>query len=188
MKKLIKAIVFCFLAIPFYANAIVITDMVSINRNLNGGVSVDFDLRRQGYNHETDTIRLVTLSYNFREIIEYDDIDDPSTWESTEIYSLLFDGRAFFRDISTENYTQRLSWQKDYSCQRSSEDDEICFYNLDLFGNTTEFLRSYTDNLWLLDGTLSVEVDRVSVPEPSPFILLCMGLVAILTLNRFRKS
>jgi hypothetical protein len=187
MKIFMNVILFCFLSIPFYANAIVITDMVAINRSLNGGVSIDFDLRRQGYNHETDTITLVTISYNFREIVEFDDIEDQSTWESTEIYSLLFDGRALFRDLSTENLTNRLSWEKNYLCQRGGDDGEPCIYNLDLFGNTTEFIRTYTDNLWLLDGTLSVEVDRISVPEPSPLLMLWMGLAGLVIVRGLRK-
>lgn len=173
---------------PFYANALVITDVVSINRNLaNEWISLDFDLTKHGYNHETDTIKLVTMSYNFREIVEYDDINDESSWESVEIGSMLFDRRSYFRDVSTETFTNRMSWEKTDECQLGGYDGEPCLYNLDLFGNTSESIRVYTDNLWFGEGVLSVEVDRVAVPEPSSILLLCLGLAGLGMLNYSRK-
>jgi hypothetical protein len=167
--------------LPLSAHALIISDVISVNKILAPGwVAFEFDLAKQGYNHKTDTIKFVELSYDFSKMIdEYDDYEDPTTVESIQLNSYIFDGRTIIYDINPEIITQRFSWQKDEShCEKENYDTGECEFNLDLNGTAKEYLSTYSPNIYLGDVTFSVEVDRIEVPEPSPFILFGVGLLA----------
>lgn len=184
MRNFLKFMFCCLPLAPVWANALVITDVISINREADSAV-LDFDLRRGGYNPLTDSITLVTLTYDVREIVEFDDYDDDSTLESGEQYSMIFDRKSYFRDISTGTFTQQIDWYKSDTCQIGGFDGEPCEYSLDLFGTTAEYFRFYSGNIWFGEGTLTVEVNRISVPEPSAIILFCLGITGV-TARRVR--
>lgn len=168
--------------LPLSAHALIISDVISVNKTLDTGwVAFEFDLAKQGYNHKTDTIKFVELSYDFSKMIdEYDDYEDPTTVESIQLNSYIFDGRTIIYDINPEIISQRFSWRKDESyCEKENYDTGECEFNLDLNGTAKEYLSTYSPNIYLGDVTFSVEVDRIEVPEPSPFILFGVGLLAV---------
>jgi len=182
MNKLSSLLIACACLIPISSQALVITDVISVNKTLDVGSRVfDFDLTKHGYNHLTDSINSVELSYDFSKTIDdFDDYDDPSTVETIQFNSYIFDGRTNYYDINPEIITQRTSWRKDESyCQRENYNNGECELNLDLFGKAEEFLSVYNGKIWLGDVTFSVDVTRSEVPEPSAVILLMMGLFAI---------
>lgn len=163
------------------ANALIIKDVISFNKKMAESVfyNFDFDLTRHGYNPLTDSITRVQLSYDFSELIDDGhDPDNMDTWESAMFYSRLFDGRSYDPDVTPGVGSERLAWTKTGECQLVNDDD-ICVYNLDLYGNARETVVAYTDNLWLGDVMFSVEVDRVNLPEPSSIIMLVFGLVIV---------
>lgn len=140
MRAITTFMLCCFSVLPLCANALVITDTISINSEAHRDVVLDFDLRRGGYNPLTDSIVSVTMTYDVREIVEFDDYDDESTLEGGEEWSLIFDRRSYFRDISTGTFTQGIGWTKSDACQQGGYDGEPCTYSLDLFGTTAEYL------------------------------------------------
>lgn len=189
MRYTIQWLIACLFTIPAYANALVITDIISVNRNASPGVILDFDLRRGGYNPVTDSITFVKLSFSVREIVEFDDFEDDTTLESGMESYALFERRSHFRDIDTGTYSRQTSWLRMDECQ-IDEFEGPCIYNLDLFGNTAAYFSFYTDNLWFEEGRLEVEVDRISVPEPATLWLLCVGVLGIGagSLRRLRQA
>lgn len=177
---------FVFLAVTlsytFASQAFVITDVISVDKPLaSGGYSFDFDLTKHGYNHLTDTINFVELSYDFSKMIDPgDDYDNMDTLETIQLNSYLFDGRINFYDINPGVLQQRLSWTKDESyCQHENYHTGECELNLDLNGTAREFLSVYNGDIWLSDVKFSVDVTRVGVPEPSSLILLVLGLFSL---------
>lgn len=172
-----------FLLLPVHAQALIITDTISVNETL--GISshrFEFDLTKQGYNYRTDTINSVSLSYDFSNMIdEIDDFDNYDTLETIQLNSYLFDGRSNFHDIDPEIIYQHIHWTRDLSyCQHENYDNGECEYHLDLNGTAREFLGIYNGNLWLGDVTFSVDVTRINLPEPTPFILFGIGLMLAL--------
>jgi hypothetical protein len=167
---------------PLSSHALIISDVISVNKTLEiDWRSYEFDLTKHGYNHVTDTIKFVELTYDFSKMIdEGDDFDDPTTVETIQLNSYIFDGRVNFYDINPGIIKQRFSWTKDETyCQKENYNNGECEFNLDLNGTAQEFLAVYNGNIFLGDVTFSVDVDRVDVPEPSPSILLGLGLVAM---------
>lgn len=168
--------------LPLSSQALIISDVITVNKVLEvDWRAYNFDLTKHGYNHLTDTIKYVELSYDFSKMIdEGDDFDDYDTLESIQMNSYIFDGRNIFHDINPEVITQRISWRKDESyCEKENYDTGECEFNLDLNGTASELLSVYSKNIFLSDVTFSVDVDRIEVPEPSPFILLGMGFLAM---------
>lgn len=165
--------------LPINANALVITDVISVNKTLElGWRAFDFNIAKHGYNHLTDTINFIELSYDFSKMVdEVDDYDDYETLESIQLNSYIFDGRNYIHDINPEIISERISWRKDESyCQKEDYDTGECELNLDLNGTARELLSVYNGNIWLGDVTFSVDVTRANVSEPSSFILLMLGL------------
>jgi hypothetical protein len=182
MKKLRSLFLAAACFIPLTSHAVIISDVISVNKTLDiGSLIFDFDLTKHGYNNLTDSINFVELSYDFSKTVdEVDDYDDPSTMETIQFNSYIFDGRTNYYDINPEVITQRTSWNKDDTyCQRENYDNGECELNLDLFGNAEEFLSVYNGKIWLGDVKFSVDVTRTEVPEPSSSILLAMGLFAM---------
>ncbi|GGY75143.1 hypothetical protein GCM10011613_20810 [Cellvibrio zantedeschiae] len=192
MQFLKIVLVFLFFTFASSANALLLSDVREFNAPLVSGrtAGFNFNLANQGYNHLTDTITNIKLSFNFREIVQTEEDlehwEDMSTWEFIIFYSWIFDGRAVYADIDTGPLTFESSWIKTYTCQYSDyvDGEEICRQNLDLSGEMSTWFVAYTDNLWLADARLDVEIDRVAVPEPSTFILCCLGLFG-LALKRY---
>ena len=168
--------------LPISSHALIISDVISVNRTLKiDWRAYDFDLTKHGYNHLTDTIKYIELSYDFSKMVdEGDDFDNFDTLESIQLNSYIFDGRVNYHDINPGIIKERVGWMKDESyCEKENYNNGECEFNLDLNGTAREFLAVYSGNVFLSDVTLSVDVDRVNVPEPSPFILFGLGLVAM---------
>jgi hypothetical protein len=168
------------------AHAFVISDVISVNKTLDlTWRSFDFDLTRHGYNHLTDTINFVELSYDFSKMVDQvDDFDNYETLETIQLNSYIFDGRINYFDINPGVISQRLSWQKDDAyCQKENYDTGECEFNLDLNGTARESLSVYSGNVFLSDVTFSVDVTRKEVPEPSSILLLVVGLLTTVVLR-----
>jgi len=171
-------------------HAFVISDVISVNKTLDlTSYIFDFDLAKRGYNHLTDTINLVELSYDFSKMIdEVDDFDNYDTLETIQTNSYIFDGRVNYFDINPGIISDRLSWQKDESfCQKENYYTGDCEFNLDSKGTAREFLSVYSGKVWLSDVTFSVDVTRNEVPEPSSALLLMIGLLTTIVI-RARSS
>ncbi|RYY76405.1 MAG: PEP-CTERM sorting domain-containing protein [Gammaproteobacteria bacterium] len=168
------------------SHAFVISDVISVNKTLDlTWRSFEFDLTKQGYNHLTDTINFVELSYDFSKMIdETDDFENYETLETIQLNSYIFDGRANYHDINPGVLSQRVGWLKDDTyCQKENYDTGECEFNLDLNGTAREFLSVYSGNIYLSNVTFSVDVTRTEVPEPSSVLLLFVGLLTTLVLR-----
>lgn len=164
------------------AHALVIKDVISVNKILEiNWRAYDFDLTKHGYNHLTDKINSVTLSYDFSKMVdEGDDFDDYDTLESIQFNSYIFDGRTIFHDINPGIISESRDWTKDESyCQKENDDTGECELNLDLNGTAREFLSVYSGNVWLGDVTFAVDVTRSYIPEPSPLMLFLVSFFAL---------
>ncbi len=179
----------------FSANALLLSDVHEFNAPLISGESTgfNFNLVDHGYNHLTDTITNIKVSFDFREIVETEEdmtnVDDMSNWEFIIFYSWIFDGRSIYADIDTGTTTFETSWSKDYSYQYYdyADGDEVCLHNLDLYGEMSSWFVPYTDNLWLGEARLDAEITRASIPEPASILLLSLGLIG-LGMRRRRRA
>jgi hypothetical protein len=169
------------------ANALLLSDVHEVNAQLVSGEQYGFifNITDHGYNHFTDTITGITLSFDFREIVNTEEdignIDDMENWEFITFYSRIFDGRTTYADIDTGPITFVSGWNKIYSCQvyEYIDDQEICRDNLDLYGEMSSWVVPYTDNLWLGEVRLDIEITRTSMPEPASILLLGLGLIGL---------
>jgi hypothetical protein len=183
--KLIFFIAFC--GSTFSANALLLSDVHEFNAPLINGESTGFrfNLADHGYNHLTDTITSIKLSFDFREIVETEEdmtnVDDMSNWEFIIFYSWIFDGRSIYADIDTGTTTFESSWNKTYECQYFDyvDGDAICLQNLDLTGEMSSWFVPYTDNLWLGEARLDAQITRI--PEPASILLFCLGVIGLAT-------
>jgi hypothetical protein len=184
--KLLKFFFFAaLLGSAMSANALILSDVHSFNAPLENGKSTSFvfNFAEHGYDHRTDTITIVRLSFDFREIIETE--EDPAHWEDLVdwepliIYSRIFDGRTIYGDIDTGIERFASYWNKTYECQIEIWESNTCIENLDLDGIMSSTILSGSDNLWLGDVRAEIEITRV--PEPAPLLLIGLGLVAIAT-------
>jgi len=185
--KFLKIAFFVTLFIASSAKALILTDAHEFNVPLVSGEpgGFRFNLANQGYNHLTDSITSLKLSFDFREIVEteedFENPDDMSTWEFIIFYSWVFDGRSIYADVDTGTTTFNSSWSKTYACQYSDyvDGDEICRDNLDITGEMSTWFVAYTDNLWLGEVRLDAEITRIALPEPAPILLLSLGLLGL---------
>lgn len=186
--KFLKLVLFTVIfGSPLSANALLLSDVHEFNAPLISGESTgfNFNLGDHGYNHLTDTITNIKVSFDFREIVETEEdmenVDDMSNWEFIIFYSWIFDGRSIYADIDTGTTTFETSWNKDYSCQYYdyADGDETCLHNLDLYGEMSSWFVPYTDNLWLGEARLDAEITRASIPEPASILLLSLGLIGL---------
>lgn len=169
------------------ANALLVSDVHEVNAALISGESagVFFNLADHGYNHLTDTITNIKLSFDFKEIVEteedFEDWYDMSNWEFIIFYSWIFDGRSIYSDVDTGILTFESGWAKNYDCQASNsvDGDVTCLENLDLNGEMASWFVPYTDNLWLGEVRLDAEITRTSVPEPASVFLMLMGVIVL---------
>lgn len=187
--KLLKLFVFTvFFGSVFSAHAFILSDVHEVNSALipEQTFGITFNLADHGYNHLTDTITNIKISFDFREIIETEeDMDNPAgvtdDWEFVIFYSWIFDGRSIYADIDTGILSFGTGWRKTYNCQyySSAEGDEACWENLDLYGNISSWFVPYTDNLWLGEARLDANIIRASIPEPASIFLLFSGLFGL---------
>jgi len=180
--------------IPLAAQALVISDVIEFNAPMVNGqyTGLQFNLVNHGYNHHTDSITSLKLSFDIREIVETEEDmenwEDMTNWEFIIFYSWIFDGRSIFADIDTGITSFAISWNKTYSCQYSDyvNDEETCLQNVDLFGEVSSWFVAYTDNLWLNEARLDAEVTRI--PEPAPVLLFGLGLLGIAARCRYSSK
>lgn len=188
--KLLKLFAFTvFFGSAFSAHAFILSDVLEVNSVLisEEAYRVNFNLMDHGYNHLTDTITNIKISFNFREIIETEeDMDDwegdRDNWEFVIFYSWIFDRVSVIPDVDTGILSFETTWRKTYNCQYygSEYGDEICGENLDLYGNMFSGLVPYTNNLWLGEVRLDAEITRASIPEPASIFLLFSGLIGLI--------
>lgn len=199
MKFLKITFFFVFFCSAFSANALLLSDVHEFNAPLISGEpgGFRFNLADHGYNHHTDAITNIKLSFDFREIVEteedFENPGDMSDWEFIIFYSWIFEGRAVFPDIDTGILTFNSSWNKNYECQYYDmvDGEKMCTDNLDLYGEMSSWFVPYTDNLWLGKARLDAEITRTSIPEPASILLLSLGLLGLATrrhLNNYGLS
>lgn len=171
--------------------ALLITDTIAFNNKLNERNSFNFDMIAQGYNPLTDAITLVTLTYDIKEIVE-DPFEDDATMDDAREFIMIYDRFMFIRDvfpdIDTGIFNSAMHWTRQEDCRYanySNTGEEICSFHPDKDGLFYSFWDVYTDNLWLNSISLSIDVTRTSVDEPSS-LLLFAGLLSLLAF-RSRK-
>lgn len=171
--------------------ALLITDTIAFNNKLNERNSFNFDMIAQGYNPLTDAITLVTLTYDIKEIVE-DPFEDDATMDDAREFIMIYDRFMFIRDvfpdIDTGIFSSAMHWTRQEDCRYanySNTGEEICSFHPDKDGLFYSFWDVYTDNLWLNSISLSIDVTRTSVDEPSS-LLLFAGLLSLLAF-RSRK-
>lgn len=169
----------------FSANAMLLSDVHEFNAPLISGepVGFHFNLADHGYNHLTDAITNIKISFDFHEIVEneenFEDVEDMSNWEFIIFYSWIFDGRSVFADIDTGVLTFESGWVRNDECQHYEDFNQVCVDNLGLYGSMSSSLAPYTDNLWLGEARLDAEITRISIPEPASILLLSLGLIGL---------
>ena len=169
----------------FSANAMLLSDVHEFNASLisDEPVGFHFNLADHGYNHLTDTITNIKLSFNFHEIVENEENleqwEDMSSWEFIIFYSWIFDRRSVFADIDTGILTFERGWIDYDGCQFYDDFNQVCVENLGLYGNMSSSLAPYTENLWLGEARLDAKITRISITEPTSIFLLSLGLIGL---------
>jgi hypothetical protein len=98
--KILKFLFFTTILASASANALLLSDTREFNAPLASGETIGFlfNITDQGYNHLTDTITNIKLSFDFIEIVEteenLEDLEDMHNWEFIIFYSRIFDGRS----------------------------------------------------------------------------------------------
>lgn len=174
---------FCSFFFSVNAQALIITDVIEFRQQLSGAQSetyYDFihDFTDDGFRPGVDRIMGATLTMEFVET--GDGIDDPpgdslpDNWESIIVLSEIFDRRSYMPDMDTGVYRAAGNyWMEEFSRT----------------GITRTSLGSYTDNLWLGDVVMQINVERgapIAVPESGSGILLLLGLGALALKSRRR--
>lgn len=175
----------------FPTQALILSDIHEYNAPLINGESagINFNLVNHGYNHHTDSIIGLKLTFNFREIVETEEDmenwEDMTNWEFIIFYSWIFDGRSIYADVDTGPVEFSASRTKTYECQYYDyvDGDATCLQNLDLYGEMSSWFVAYNDNLWLGEVRLDAEVNRV--PEPAPVLLFGLGLLGLAVRSKY---
>lgn len=171
--------------------ALPITDTINFDQQLTKFHSYEFtfDLMEQGFNPATDIINMITFSFDVREIVEDPFEDNGSTLEhreTVEIHDHFLYYRAYFVDLDTGVVTDRTSWTPVDGCAwPAAEPGYPCLFQPDLDGRFFSSWRAETDNLWLNSLSLTIDVTRKNVDEPSS--LLLFSSLLLLLLIRLKK-
>jgi len=185
----IKSLLFILLLLSFSRSyALIITDVIPFNNQLGTSNSFTFDMVRQGYNPDTDVIRWVTFEYDIKEIVE-DPFEDTAEMEDAREFIIIYDRflytRQVFADIDTGVVSERIDWNRMEEC-RYGDGGDVCYFQPDQEGFFYSYWDVSTDNLWLNSISLTLDVDRTDVPEPSVIFLL-LGIIPLL-LRHFSRS
>lgn len=166
--------------------ALLITDTIQFNDKLSAHNIFRFDLVEQGYNPATDSISLVTFSYDIKEIVEDPFEDGPDSPDDSREFMIIYDRflfvRGVFYDVDTGVEAWNLHWVPSGGClhsEWSEAGEEVCVLQPDVDGRFYSSWEVYTDNLWLNSVSISIDVTRKDVSEPSLLILICLGLAGV---------
>lgn len=184
--KPLKIFLFFLMLLPFsQSNALVITNTIALNNQLSVDNSFTFDMISQGYNPLTDSINFVTMSFDIKEIVEdpfedHADMDD-NIREFVIIYDRFLHYRGIFADMDTGVVSDTTSWTPQEECRYGDyvDGEEICYFKPDQDGFFYSYWAVYTDNLWMNSISLSIDVTRADLDEPSS-LLLFMSLLSLL--------
>lgn len=168
--------------------ALVITHLHNIDNQISGYQTFTFDLISQGYNPTTDVINWVVFSFDVKEIVEDPFEDTPADMDEREfvtIYDRFLYVRGTFPDMDTGVVSERLYWTPMDTCRFYTyiDDQEICSFQPDQDGMFYSYWSVDTDNLWMNSISLSIEVTRTNLDEPSS-LLLFAWLVPLLIMRR----
>jgi hypothetical protein len=186
---------FFFVAILFSSKsyALLITDTIHFDNKLETHNLFRFDLMEQGFNPATDSISVVTFAFDIKEIIEDPFEDGPDSPDDTREFMIIHDRflfvRGVFYDVDTGVHAWNLHWVSSGSCLHSEWSDtgeEVCVLQPDVDGRFYSSWEVYTDNLWLNSVSVTIDVTRQDVDEPSSLFLFSSLLFALMF--RFRKS
>lgn len=170
--------------------ALLITHAIPVNNQIAGYHSFTFDLVNHGYNPDTDSINLVIFSYDVKEIVEdpFEDTPDMEEREFVIIHDHFLYVRGVIADMDTGSISNRVHWESGEGCLFSGYDEnneEVCYFQPDKDGFFYSYWDVYTENLWMNSISLTIDVTRSNVDEPSPFVLLSGALS--LFIIRWRK-
>lgn len=168
--------------------ALLITHAIPVNNQIAGSHSFTFDLVSQGYNPDTDSINLVIFSYDVKEIVEdpFEDTPDMEEREFVIIYDHFLYVRGVIADMDTGSVSERVHWESGEGCLFSgydSNNEEVCYFQPDKDGFFYSYWDVATENLWMNSISLTIDVTRSNVDEPSPLVLLS-GALFLLILRR----
>ena len=185
--------IFCFILmlLPFSKSyALLITHAIPVDNKIAGSHSFTFDLVSQGYNPATDSINQVIFSYDIKEIVEdpFEDTPDMEEREFVIIHDYFLYRRAVIADMDTGSFSERLHWIRGEGCLFSgyNGDEEVCYFQPDQDGFFYSYWDVYTENLWMNSISLTIDVTRSTVDEPSPLVLL--GVVLLLLIIKRRNT
>lgn len=162
-------------------SAYILTDTLRFDRALVSGETYSFthDFTDDGFVAGSDKIVSATARFGFAEIVEGDSVYQenegiPADWEFLIMYSRIFDGRLVIANVDTGFLTQSVNGYLEEFSQT---------------GSTVTSIASFTDNLWLGDIIMEIEVARAGAPVPEPSALMLLGLsLSAFGLIRGRKA
>lgn len=151
--------ILCVLLGSARANAIIITDIVSIDKMITGDFRWTHDITDHGFDPTRDSIRSARLTLQLR-----DTEPDPDL-EYGPFALVLIEFERHYTRIGQENFTT--------SC---------CATTLYTEGRESFVIIPLEGTFWFGDSILEVDVrsDVIGVPEPTTLALLCLGLAGLI--------
>jgi len=196
MGGCMSSLKFCFfiaILLSSKSYALLITDTIPFNNKLEQNNFFIFDLMEQGFNPATDLISTVTFAFDIKEIVEDPFEDGPTSPDEIREFMIIHDRFMYFRgvfpDMDTGVYSRSFHSVISEGCMQwgtSESGEEICVFNPGLDGRFFSSWEVYTDNLWLNSVSVTIDVTRQDVDEPSSLFLFSSLLFALMF--RFRKS
>ncbi|HTF95065.1 MAG TPA: hypothetical protein VL995_02950 [Cellvibrio sp.] len=181
-----KILFFAFLLLPFSKTfALTITDTIQFNNKLERDWhQFTFDMISEGYNPDTDSITMVSFTIDIREIFTEPFEDEEYAEEFREpllIHDWFLFYRSYFPDIDTSVSTDRIFWSRTNDCLYEVQfmGTTECLFQPDIDGLFFSSWQVGTDNLWLNSVSLSIEVIRSKVNEPSVLFIFITTLLVL---------